>query len=487
MIEDNKFRQIKGNTERLLVVRPRYNGVYDGKDGHNSSIRFHIPDDKVKAKVEASLEPEERAIFDKVVNQDNGYIDFILQDLSYDIQEKSEIIHTFGANQTAYFYGEAPVMLNISGLLVDDLDNDHFSSFMSVYRKFLKGTAAAERYAYVEITTNNSNWGGAFLNLRVGQSADRDTDVTFNATFLARDFAIVPSVSLANNQDIEYLELGSRKLDPTVTAEALEVLRQYSAQDRTTLKNNPYSIDLSGLPSLSSLLGFSALDIASFFNFANDLLGAVTGLVTGITGYLDDLGKEVAGYLDAVENGLDSLLSTYDNASRTVASNIDNLQGLHTRIQNFPETLGDRLKYRGNTNILGSDSISNSDARKSTSDQDMKGPLRGTGVLPISGSARDQLNANIRKELEKEQSQTDNPQAVTEDDVRRKLISTLVLTLTIRRVTSIISLASEPAGTSVDSSEDPTATRQVTLPALPTGLNSSNTLFINRNIIRIGG
>lgn len=388
---DDKFRRIDQNTERLLTVRPRYQGLLDTYS-NVATIRFRLPEDADIAYMRSQVSSYEAVILDKLVS-DDGYVDFILQSMSYDIQEKSQIVQAFGGESMVYFYGQAPVVLSISGLLVDDLDNDHFIKFLTMYRKFISGTAAAKNYGYVELTTHNSQWIGAFMGVQVSNQSDRDTDVQFNATMIAKEFTLVPFQDTIEG-DIETVSLGHRPADPTVTASAVESLRRYSAEDRVNLLNNPYAIKLGSLPTIGSAIGFSAADLTSFFSFTTDVISAATGLITDLVGYVGDYGEEIAAYLDAVEFGLDAALRTVDNATRNVYGTLANLESLVIRTQNFPETLANRIKYRGNPTVLGSKSVPQTSAAKSVRQLSLQGSLRGIASLSqVSTKERDILNS----------------------------------------------------------------------------------------------
>lgn len=369
--------RINQGGERLLTVRPRHSIERDER-GSVASLKFHLPEGTDMESWGSNLTPYERSVL--LTATDGGFVDFAIQNISFEVQQRSQIMQTFGGKECVYFYGESPVMLQVQGIVMDDLDNDQFVKFLTLYRKFIGGSAAAKEYATVELITPNANWTGSFMSIGVQQAADRDTDVNFNFSFLARSQVLRSTDTLFKDEDGAIIEsfISTRPRDPSITADGIERLRAANA-DNASLSVNQYAYTIGTGPSIGSI-GFSAADLASLFDVANQAVAGVVGNVAQIAGAINDYVTEVLSYIEAVEDGIDGLdrnLETVTSIAYGAASRFQN--GVAT-IMNFPDNIGNKLKGLGSTDprVTGSESMTSADAMASMSLTPAPGAARGT-------------------------------------------------------------------------------------------------------------
>lgn len=367
----SRIRQGPNNDERLFTVRPRTSGsVLPDKRGTPSSIRFNLPNkesgyaDEVMNSMQ--LNERERTAFRKAIDVDGmGYIEFLMQSVSYNIQEKSQIMHTFGSSEAVYFYGRAPVMVQLTGLIIDDLDNDHFAKFLGLYHKFLRGSRAAEEYSYVTLSLPNAEFIGSFMGISINQNSDRETDITFSAQFVAKTFTIRSSDKVFADGEGQFdKELLVREPDPTLTAADINAIREANqravALSPIRTPSDPSNTNRFGsgkdegffgilpssfgkLPALEGLIGFSAADITKFFDktvlTASNLISPATNILDSIQGY----SKSVIGIVDAVEGGLGDVLKFGDSVTKKVIGTYTSLTSTYTKIVNFPESISSKI------------------------------------------------------------------------------------------------------------------------------------------------
>jgi len=420
-------QRIEQNGEKLFTVRPRYQ-ILDDKRGTSSSIRFKIPDEakwndylesaQASKKLSASTV---NALRNSLDTSDNslGFVNFIAESVSYSIQEKSQIMHTFGSNEAVYFYGQAPVIVNVTGMVIDDLDNDQFAQFLNLYRNFLRGSEAAKDYGYVELNLNNAQFTGAFLSVNVSQGSERDQDVQFQASFIAREFYLRSTDDIFktdSSDDIESYSLGTRPPDPTLakaiiqnTIEANEVARLMAVRDdplseadegATLNTGNEAAWQIGTLPRLSDAL--SAADITSFFGKINSVINNVTKPIQDIANQISNFAQDVISIIESVENGIDSIQSNIDSATRAVYGAKADIEDMVGQVNNFPENMAAKLGRLGSRvtppSIAGSGragqpgAISPSSAMATLSLGKPTGAARGTPAgeaasLSVSSSA----------------------------------------------------------------------------------------------------
>ncbi len=406
--------------EQLFTVRPRTSPSVTRKRGTKASIRFILPvgaDDTEGrstwlSEVEANVRPQITRATDR---ENDGYVNFIAQSVSYDIREKSQIMHTFGGREAVYFFGRSPVMVNLTGLLVDDLDNDQYVKFMNLYDRYLRGSQASSEFCYVEVSLNNCTFTGAFTGISIQQASDRDTDITFAAQFLAKSYTLssTDNIFLADGSNNIDQVILVRDEDPTITqasitatisannnAVLLAALDTTNADliDSPTLSLGDYTRSFGTLPTVSDLIGFDAGDITDFFGDINDVINNITKPIADIANQIDNFARDVIGLAESVENGIDSVFVNIESATATVYTAIDSINDAVTTIVNFPESLADKLVYLGISggslapSIAGSENISSSDAILNVRQTIPVGSSRGTpegtaAELAISRSA----------------------------------------------------------------------------------------------------
>jgi hypothetical protein len=202
---DNYIKQ----TERLLTIRPR-NGIVNiapeagqpdkgGNRGDRARIRLLSPD---PAKTQERLMFKERMssvataedLAKKFLSTDDkyGYNDFLLTDVSVKCDEKVQITQVFGDTEAVYYFGKAPIIFNLSGMLFDDLDNQWFTKFFDAYSSIMRGTKLAANYELLEITLPNMIIVGSVMSFGYSQNASRDTDIQFSMSVLAKEVRAIP-------------------------------------------------------------------------------------------------------------------------------------------------------------------------------------------------------------------------------------------------------------------------------------------------------
>lgn len=415
-----RIKQGSDGLDRLYTVRPRNAKSVTDKRGTPSSIQFNVPEDLKSnyADYTTGLTSSTAAAFsDAVSSKGLGFINFMAQSVSYSIQEKSQIMHTFGGQEAVYFYGKSPVMVQLSGTLVDDLDNDQFSKFMGLYQSFLRGSQASKDYCYVTLSLNNAIFQGSFMSISIQQTSDRDTDISFSAQFLAKTFTLVSTDRVfAGGDGLFTSDVNIRDPDPTILrkdilaiieansrAAALEVEYDFDEDTGVTLESNPNTgyygsipNSFSKLPTLEGLIGFSAADIASFFEDVSDVVTNVASPFTDVLSQIDSFARSAIGMVDAVESGLDDVINSIDSITNQIIGTGDDLNDAVTKICNFPDSISSKLGSIGSPGgvplkIMGSDSISSLDSSILLSVSSNIGSARGTpegsaAVLTLSAT-----------------------------------------------------------------------------------------------------
>lgn len=197
-------------TERLLTVRTR-GGAYNAEAGGNRGTRtkFRLLTTNIdrtanRIKNDTTNSFGSPAEADDVINRlvNIGFNQFLLTNVSVAINEKVQVTQTFGDSDVTYYFGKSPITFNLSGILIDDLDNQWFNHFVNAYSHAMRGTELAKNYELLQMVLPNMEVVGSCTGFTYNQDAARDTDVQFSMQILAKEVrpipVLVPSFMLTN-------------------------------------------------------------------------------------------------------------------------------------------------------------------------------------------------------------------------------------------------------------------------------------------------
>ena len=106
------------------------------------------------------------------------YSNFLLQQVSEERMEKSQVLETFG-EPYIFFFGERPRVMNFSGVLANTWDFNWEAEWWANYDKYLRGTRCVENDARVYISFDNTLVGGYILSSSASKSAQERNFVQF--------------------------------------------------------------------------------------------------------------------------------------------------------------------------------------------------------------------------------------------------------------------------------------------------------------------
>lgn len=183
-------QKIAGIDEPMLTVRPRYvKDQLEGLRGRRSRFRLISPNSAknltpsgISQSIRNDLLPTGAG------GTGGGFTSMLITDVSYQFVEKTQINETFGDSITVYAFGSAPVVLNISGVVVDDLDNNWFVKLIHVYKDFIRATALAKHFEIARLDMPDASYIGSVLSLSLSKNSANDALVPFSMQFLVRNY-----------------------------------------------------------------------------------------------------------------------------------------------------------------------------------------------------------------------------------------------------------------------------------------------------------
>lgn len=124
--------------------------------------------------------------------QFGGYADFLVTAIRCSLDEKLQITETFGDGEVMYYFGRQPIAFNISGVLVDSVDNDWFTKWMTMYGQVMRGSQLARNYELLRIVLPNMEIVGTIPHMSYVQDSSNDTLINFEFQFLAKQVIPTP-------------------------------------------------------------------------------------------------------------------------------------------------------------------------------------------------------------------------------------------------------------------------------------------------------
>lgn len=324
----NGKNQIK-QTERLLTVRPRSSAFPDhegGDRGTRARIRL-ITTDLEKSRqarshnglVGTAGDSDVASAFNKLTdkNPGAGYSDFLLTGVSVSFNEKVQITPTFGDTETVYYFGKQPVIFTLSGMLIDDVDNQWFNTFVEMYGAIIRGTESARNFELIELILPNMIVTGTIMSLSYNQDASRDTDIPFSMTMHAKTAVPIPvrlPTALPTNA---YRLIDWKKNDKFTSFADLNKVKKTASSfiGDLPLAQNPMDI-INDITRLGARLphGAPAETTTSAGIFSSSIFSPVFGVLTSITKVI----KDVTGTISSV-------ISTFTNPVLNILRDVQNI------------------------------------------------------------------------------------------------------------------------------------------------------------------
>lgn len=165
--------QIKDDTYAILEVRTA--------DGRN------IPLIDAGGNVEAAN--------DSSYSYSNQYSNFLIQQISQQRVEKKQIVETFG-EPYVFFFGQHPIMLQVSGVLLNTEDFNWRSEFLENYDLYLRGTACVRNKTRVYLSWDTIVTEGYILDCSTQEVSAERHWLNFSFTLFLTNYADISPIGL---------------------------------------------------------------------------------------------------------------------------------------------------------------------------------------------------------------------------------------------------------------------------------------------------
>lgn len=300
--------------ERLEFARPRSTNADQSSRGTNAYIALMTSDEQASQYASKSsprsqgsdTSPESSALADTLAvmtagSGSSGYDKFLLTGVQASMDEKVQVMEVFGDNEVAYYFGRAPMMFNISGMLIDSPDNSWFTDWLEVYAGALRGSQLAKNFELLKLVLPNMTLIGSMVNFGWEQNSQNDVAIPFRFQFLVKNLIPTPVVPVGQGLTNAANMINFDAEQTFTTWSQINDLRQQGAMISNVIQN-----PLSTLSDYSSAMrnygsGVAAsLGVGSARTAVSDFIDGITSKISGGTGSISGIFRSLASSLEGI-------------------------------------------------------------------------------------------------------------------------------------------------------------------------------------------
>lgn len=146
------------------------------------------------------------------MNFTTHYTNFLVQSVQEERHEKQQIVDTFGESYI-FFFGEAPRMLRVSGLLLNTADFNWRSEFWANYERYFRGTRLVEMGARLYLIYDDVIIEGYMIGASATDNANQPGVIPFNFQMFITGHTDISNLGAPDYPsppgEIDYTELDS--------------------------------------------------------------------------------------------------------------------------------------------------------------------------------------------------------------------------------------------------------------------------------------
>lgn len=289
---DTKAISSKGSDERLFTARARYASNDSTNRGTHAYIKLMSSSEQaatyssksstraVGSSASSSVLSDSLAVMSGSASG-QGYDKFLVTNLSASMEEKLQITEVFGDNEVAYYFGKAPMVFAISGMLIDSVDNNWLTDWLYTYDGALRGTQLARNHELLKLVLPSMTLIGSITSFSWEQQSSNETAVPFRFQFLVRSMTPTPAV-FGGSAITNAAEQINFDLADTFQAQSIiNGLKQQGAMLTSAIQN---AGSIGGLGSALSKYGSSLSGYMGIGGTPSSVSGAIDSLSNMITG-----------------------------------------------------------------------------------------------------------------------------------------------------------------------------------------------------------
>ena len=115
-----------------------------------------------------------------------GYIDFLLQNVQHQFQEKMQVTETLSDSYVVYFFGQGAPTFQYSGMLINTKQDDQANNMLRIYEYMIRGYQLAKRKQLLRLRYNDLIVAGAAYNFNFQLAAEGEMACPFSFSLLVK-------------------------------------------------------------------------------------------------------------------------------------------------------------------------------------------------------------------------------------------------------------------------------------------------------------
>lgn len=297
-------------------------------------------------------------------SKDGGFSQFFLTSINFGLSEKIQILNTFGDGEVTYYFGRNPMAIQLTGILFDSVDQDWFAKFVTLYQGVLRGTKLAANYELLELTLPNMTLVGSISDVNFGQAADRDTDIQFSMTFVAKTLIPTSAVKLSSGVKNAAASLWGLNIGRKGVSKAIMSIGGFSDSSSgggflqtiggiagaigsavKTIDNTINVFRRSIFAPVYGILGVITKIVSSSTGALNKLISSLTSPVIGILKDINKVFGQAVAIASMVENSISGILSLPSKTINGVWAQLRQLKSTAGILSRIPENLSQTFQY----------------------------------------------------------------------------------------------------------------------------------------------
>jgi hypothetical protein len=142
------------------------------------------------------------------------YSNFLIQNIQQQRMEKKQVVETFG-EPYIFFFGQHPIILQVSGVLINTEDFNWRAEFIANYDEFLRGTSCVQNKTRVYLSWDTIVTEGYIMECSFQETAAERHWLSFNFQMFLTNYADVSPIGISDFPRPAEFQLDATSFDTT--------------------------------------------------------------------------------------------------------------------------------------------------------------------------------------------------------------------------------------------------------------------------------
>lgn len=180
---NNGYRQDFRNTLARMMVRVDRSEL--------QQFRASISDPHVREQLFNRIAGDPTSSIRDQTASSNGYLDFLITQVTHQLQEKIQVEEVLSDNYVAYTFGQKAPVWTYQGYVLNTVQDDQASNFFRLYIEILRASQLARRQKSINLTYDSFIVNGIMMDLNMSLSGQMEQAYTLSFNLLVKRVSII--------------------------------------------------------------------------------------------------------------------------------------------------------------------------------------------------------------------------------------------------------------------------------------------------------